>query len=220
MLRLAAADTGLILRQVIPPQFGGQMMYSNDTCTSSVFALLPPIDIHWTHNNHCVGECHLHGHFHEHPEFYSLLARDPLQNRSCATQAGADANCSRAWNVSLQGVPGQGFWNTELCMSNPQMREALIARAIAKLRWDRDNLGGVQFIGVADNDQASGAGACECEACTAARKRDAGPAIWNSTHDPNGEHSGEVDWGGQSGLSLSVANQVRVQLIGHARNNM
>ena len=97
-------------------------------------------------------------------------------------------------------------------MSNEQMREALIARAKAKLRWDRDNLGGVQFIGVSDNDQASAVGACECDKCTAARKLDAGPGVWNQTNDPGGLHAGEVGWGGQSGLSLSVANQLAVSL--------
>ena len=103
----------------------------------------------------------------------------------------------------------------ELCMSNEQMREALIARAKAKLRWDRDNLGGVQFIGVSDNDQASAVGACECDKCTAARKLDAGPGVWNQTNDPGGLHAGEVGWGGR----VDFRCRLQISSLSHLRKS-
>ena len=51
---------------------------------------------------------------------------------------------------------------------------------------------------VADNDQAGAIGACECDKCTAARKRDGGTGL---TYE-----------GGQSGLSLSAANDMAAAL--------
>ena len=96
-------------------------------------------------------------------------------------------------------MPGQGPWNTELCMSNELMRNYMIHRALEKLRWDRDSLGGVQYIGVSDNDQGGAIGACECNRCTAARKADGG--------------SGTIGQGGQSGLSLATANALAKGII-------
>lgn len=193
--------TGNFIPTVIPEAMGGMMMYSNDTCTSSVYALVPPLTSVQHHTNHCQGDCTIDGHYHNHPEWYSLLSSTASRNTTCAKPtAHTPAGCMRAWNASLAGVPGQGPWNMELCMSNQEMRAALINRSIEKLRWDKENFGGVQFIGVSDNDQAGPIGACECEKCAAARRADGG--------------TGVIGMGGQSGLSLQVANDLAIAIGG------
>jgi hypothetical protein len=83
-------------------------------------------------------------------------------------------------------------------MTNMEMRAAMITRAKEKLRWDKANFGDIKYIAVADNDQAGAIGACECDKCTAARKRDGG--------------TGLTYGGGQSGLSLLVANDLAASL--------
>lgn len=48
-------------------------------------------------------------------------------------------------------------------------RSYMVAEVLRKLRWDRDHLGGVQQINLADND-ATDDGLCHCSACVAARE--------------------------------------------------
>jgi|EP01046_Picozoa_sp_COSAG06_P045558 hypothetical protein len=215
--------TGECKSLVIPASMGGSEMFTNDTCAASVYGLVAPLP--------CVpppwpghppgskpGFCHepTAGHFHEHPEFFSLLSPSAPSNASCAT---SPAHCIRAHNLSLDsadpkrpgsppgnllpgwrvgGVPGKGPWQAQLCMSSISMRSVMIAHAKAKLAYDKAHYGDVKYIAVADNDQAGAIGACECDKCTAARKRDGG--------------SGLVCMGGQSGLSLSVANDLATAL--------
>lgn len=60
----------------------------------------------------------------------------------------------------------------------------MIDHAKRKLRWDKAHFGDVKYIAVADNDQAGEIGACECDKCTAARKRDGGSGlIFDGKHE-------------------------------------
>ena len=123
-----------------------------------------------------VRECR--GHFHDHPEYYSLLSPSAPSNASCAAAAGAPY-CIRAHNLSMDsadphrpapkpnplspcnplsispcsgwrvgGVPGKGPWQAQLCMSSMEMRAAMIARAKEKLRWDKAAFGDIKYIAV------------------------------------------------------------------------
>ena len=158
--------TGNYISTVIPFEMGGQLMYSNDTCTSSIFSLVPPTTaIHKGSYN--VGQ------FDAHPEWYSLLPKQPAAQTSDGRECVDDpSSCVRSWNISHLGVPGRkGF--ASLCLSDPGMRRYMAEHALQKLRWDAANLGGVQLIDLADND-ATDDGVCHCAKCVAHRELDRG----------------------------------------------
>ena len=126
---------------VIPASMGGMEMFTNDSCAASVYSLVAPVSCTPPpYPGHPPGSkpgfCHepTRGHFHDHPEYFSLLSPSAPSNASCATAAGAQ-HCIRAHNVSLDsadparpgsgwrvgGAPGKGPWQAQLCMSNMEM---------------------------------------------------------------------------------------------------
>jgi hypothetical protein len=175
-----ADRTGECNPLIIPASMGGSQMFTNDTCASSVYGLVAPVPCTpppWPGHppGSKPGFCHepTAGHFADHPEFFSLLSPSAPSNASCAT---TPEHCIRAHNLSLDsadpnrpgsppghllpgwrvgGVPGKGPYEAQLCMSNLEMRDVMIAHAKAKLAYDRAHYGDVKFIAVADNDQVS-----------------------------------------------------------------
>lgn len=197
--------TGNFISTVISSEMGGQYMFSNDTCTSSIFSLVPPIStVHKGSVNH--------GQFDAHPEWYALLPLQPARpvgsgdGRECIK---APSSCVRAWNISATGVPG-GAGFASLCLSNPKMRQYMISEVVQKLRWDRANLGGVQLINLADNDAAD-AGLCHCAQCVAHRERDRATPPCASQPAGCGSTAGltSTKYRGASGLSLEVASELQ-----------
>ena len=184
---------------------GGQMMFSNDTCTGSIYALVPPTStLHKGSVNH--------GQFASHPEWYSLLPRTPAtpfgsgDGRECIDDP---STCVRSWNISEKGVPGEpGF--ASLCMSNPGMRQYMADEALRKLRWDQKHLGGVQLLNLAPND-ATDDGLCHCAACVAHRERDRADPPCAAQPGGCGSSAGLTarKYRGAAGLSLEVASELK-----------
>lgn len=197
--------TGNFISPVIPFEMGGQMMFSNDSCTSSIFSLVPPVS---TVHKGSVNQ----GQFDANPEWYSLLPVQPAtpfgsgDGHECVK---TPSSCVRSWNISATGVPGAaGF--ASLCLSNRSMRLYMIGEVLRKLRWDRENLGGVQLIDLADND-ATDAGLCHCAECVARRELDRATPPCATQPAGCGSTSGltATKYRGASGLSLEVASELQ-----------
>jgi hypothetical protein len=199
--------TGNSISTVLPFEWGGQIMFSNDTCTSSIFALVPPTNtVHKGSYNT--------GQFDAHPEWYSLLPRAPAlpfgsgDGRECVN---APSSCVRTWNLSATAAPG-GPGLATLCLSNPAMREYMVGEVLKKLRWDAAHLGGVQVINFADND-ATDAGLCHCAKCVARRERDRASPPCSMV--PQGCGRSDTDaltaakYRGASGLMLEVGSMLK-----------
>ena len=192
--------TGNFISTVISDEMGGQIMFSNDTATSTIYSLVPPLTtVHKGSYNT--------GQFDAHPEWYSFLPRVPAtptgsgDGHECIRNA---SSCLRSWNISHLGVPGQKG-NAALCLSNPEMRDYMVGQALKKLRWDAAHLGGVQLIDLADND-ATDDGLCHCANCVSHREKDRGDPPCATTPAGCGSTSGltATKYRGAAGLSLEV----------------
>ena len=194
--------TGNYISTVIPFEMGGQVMFSNDTCTSSIFTLVPPTTT--THKG-----AHNIGQFNMHPEWFSLLPKTPAPATSDGRECLKDpSSCVRSWNISSKGVPGQPGL-AALCLSNPGMREYMAEHALQKLRWDAENLGGVQLINLADND-ATDDGLCHCAKCVAHRERDRDTLPCASKTAGCGTYGlTATKYRGAAGLSLEVGSMLK-----------
>lgn len=192
--------TGNYISTVIPFEMGGQLMYSNDTTTSTIFSLVPPTTtIHKGSYN--VGQ------FDAHPEWFSLLPKKPAAETSDGRECIDDpSSCVRSWNISNLGVPGQKGGAT-LCLSNVAMRQHMVEHTLQKLRWDAKNLGGVQLIDLADND-ATDDGLCHCAKCVAHRELDRAsmPCAANKTAGCGTYGLTAKKYRGAAGLSLEVGS--------------
>jgi hypothetical protein len=192
--------TGNYISTVIPFEMGGQLMFSNDTCTSSIFSLVPPVtSIH--KGSYDVGQ------YDAHPEWFSLLPRHPAIKTSDGRECiKSPSSCVRSWNISDLGVPGQPGL-ASLCLSNPAMRQYMINHTLQKLRWDAANLGGVELINLADNDSTDD-GLCHCAKCVAHRERDRVATLPCASRPGGCGSYGLTDtkYRGAAGLSLEVGS--------------
>ena len=199
--------TGNTPYPLLPDYMGGEVMLSNDTTTSTVYTLVPPVTFqHW-------GSFY-EGQFDQHPEWYSLLHKPQLKDDDSPCHEHhhhgrhADAAaCVRTHNLSGTTAcgPAPGKDNTaypfaQLCMSNPAMRQYMIHHTVAKLTWDRAHIQDHSLVNIAGNDQCADS-ECHCHVCSAARQHDAP----DSSGSVDGSH---VPYAGQSGLNLAVANEL------------
>lgn len=201
--------TGNFVPQIIPPQMGGAVMFSNDTTTSTVFALVPPLDGRGGDGAIYVGQ------YDAHPEYYSLLPPTPNRSSDGNECIDAPSSCVRSHNSSVQGAPFAGARPTKLCWAGGHVQSALIASAQRKLRYEASQVGpargGVQMIGLAENDVDDEV-SCHCEKCVAMREAERTFPACDRTPGGCGETRTPTKYLGDSGSHVRVANELKAAL--------